>query len=195
MQFLFPLTATTASATSGFPPSAGVCTQWNPDSCHPTFPLLQTVFQQIKETKHKTAGQVLIMWDLLKKLVTSSYTWRSGGCALLGDTALLKSRRSSLAEENTLLPAHKCEQKCVKSWLGSTAHSGCITFIPAGHNMHPHENHCWQAPLTLSFSGKRWLPGCSQPQAAFTTWKGSSFPLNLLKPHRQGEKQPNMFHQ
>lgn len=183
-----------ASATSGFLSSAGVYTQWNPDRCHPTFPFLQTVFQQIKETKHKTAGQVLITWDILKEVVPSSYPRRSCDCALLGDTALLKSCRSSLAEVSTLLPAHMCEQEWAKRQLGSPAHSGYITLIPADHNKPPCESHYWQAPLTLSSSGKQGLPRYSQPQSASATWKGSSFPLNLLKHHRQGEKQANMFH-
>lgn len=78
--FLFPLTASTASATSGFLPSIGICTQWNPSpasqlSSHLSL-VADYVSQKIKETKHQAAGQVLITWDSLKKLATSAATQR-----------------------------------------------------------------------------------------------------------------------
>lgn len=153
MQFLFPLTAITASATPGFPPSAGVCTQWNPDRCHPTFPLLQTFFQQIRRqsTRFGTGPYyVRLAQGADHQQLSTEELWLCSA----GGQGSPKSCRSSLAEVSTLLPAQMCEQKWGKSWMASTAPCGCIILIPAGHSMHPYERHCWQAPLTLSFSGK-----------------------------------------
>lgn len=129
----------------------------------------------------------------------SSYAQRSDGCAFLGDSAVPTNCRSSLAEVNALAPAHMCEQKQVKTWLGSTAHSGCIAALSSQQDQPSAQQVTSCTPMKI-IAGiplshhvllrERTISQMFPTPTAFTTWEHSSSPLKLLKLHRQRGKQP-----
>lgn len=65
----------------------------------PPFPCCRLFFNKLRRQSTRLWDRSLL-WEPYSRL-TSSYPWRSCGCALLGDIALPKSRRSSLAEVST----------------------------------------------------------------------------------------------